>query len=72
MDLALNNLQRLICHKTPTTDQPSWYLYEQWEVYLAVPNTNAKFLQIEKGYLQRKCFADDLTIEMLWKSERGC
>ncbi len=22
MDLALNNLQRLICHKTQTTDQP--------------------------------------------------
>ena len=22
MDLALNNLQRLICHKTETTDQP--------------------------------------------------
>ena len=28
MDLALNNLQRLICHKTPTTSQPTllqWY-----------------------------------------------
>ena len=23
MDLALNNLQRLICHKTLTTNQPS-------------------------------------------------
>ena len=22
MDLALNNLQRLICHKTQTTNQP--------------------------------------------------
>ena len=23
MDLALNNLQRLICHKTQTTNQPT-------------------------------------------------
>ena len=23
MDLALNNLQRLICHKTPQTNQPT-------------------------------------------------
>ena len=26
MDLALNNLQRLICHKTHTTNQPTEYL----------------------------------------------
>ena len=25
MDLALNNLQRLICHKTQTTNQPTFY-----------------------------------------------
>ena len=25
MDLVLNNLQRLICHKTQTTNQPSLY-----------------------------------------------
>ena len=27
MDLALNNLQRLICHKTQTTNQPTIYIY---------------------------------------------
>ena len=31
MDLALNNLQRLICHKTQTTHQqpdPEWVVYD--------------------------------------------
>ena len=27
MDLALNNLQRLICHKTQTSDQPTNHLF---------------------------------------------
>ena len=27
LDFALNNLQRLICHKIQTTNQPSLYIY---------------------------------------------
>ena len=27
MDLALNNLERLICHKTQTNNQPYIYIY---------------------------------------------
>ena len=32
MDLALNNLQRLICHKTQTTNQPLMYPLENSSV----------------------------------------
>ena len=33
MDLALNNLQRLICHKTePTNQQLTLQLWEMWSV----------------------------------------
>ena len=41
MDLALNNLKRLICYKTQTTNQPNqfimWFLYSKkmYVYYLA-------------------------------------
>ena len=35
MDLALNNLQRLICHKTKPTNHP---LFPQWHLYYSSRN----------------------------------
>ena len=32
MDLALNNLQRLICHKTHQTNQPIYYISERLQI----------------------------------------
>ena len=47
MDLALNDLQRLICHKTQTTNQPTYvakyarvcygnYVYDERRPFLAI------------------------------------
>ena len=52
MDLALNNLQMLMCHKTKTTNHPYIYIYilkkkkkkkKKWNP--KDPNTNEKSLQ---------------------------
>ena len=36
MDLALNNLQKLICHKTQTTNQPTKFFCFIFYVYLFI------------------------------------
>ena len=42
MDLALNNLQRLICHKTKQTKP---YIYEYWKVpYICNDNRMTVFI----------------------------
>ena len=38
MDLALNNLQRLICHKNQPTNQPPFIIFPHHE-YNNLPNT---------------------------------
>ena len=40
MDLTLNNLQRLICHKTKPTNQPIKPMYFRWK-YLPLNNSKS-------------------------------
>ena len=42
-DLALNNLQRLICHKNQPTNQPISFLAKSW--YLSLFSPSSKFTQ---------------------------
>ena len=47
MDLALNNLQRLICHKTQTTNQP--HLHKNELGHNATKATKTIFCRKGKG-----------------------
>ena len=53
MDLALNNLQRLICHETQTTNQPTYDTYFSSFINNPYKNVNMEFnydIYIRKRY----------------------
>ena len=64
MDLALNNLQRLICHKTQTTDQPTGGV-----ITVRVQSID-QIDMIENYEIYRLCFWVTFLIYLnLWKSD---
>ena len=50
MDLALNNLKRLICHKTQTINEPASnsLLFYFWLVTILVIDLTEKILSVER------------------------
>ena len=71
MDLALNNLQRLICHKTQTTNQPTSLPSFLWS---SSPINSFFFyrLFIYLSFFNEKCFLVSLSILLALLEDSNC
>ena len=71
MDLALNNLQRLICHKNQPTNQPTWMLIKYMEKKLH-KNAMCCFEQILEAIPHKTAVVWPLTSHLTSKINKMC